>query len=362
MPADDLSLAIRIRADVQQALGGMAKVNDRLGDTGERGREATRSLEGVVRAALEAVDAHEALAGRTQAAFAAMVEDARAAAREQAEAGGSWIDQVRAELERFRQGSDDVAEETRDVTVGAFRSMERALARFVTTGKLSFSGFVDSVIADLARLAARRAITRPLAGLIAGALPGLLGGGPAAGDSSQSTQAIASQGAGVRRGGETAGPAQRRSIAEPPAQAARTSHGHVRGRTVPPGVFDGAPRFHSGGIAGLRPDGGIAGLRPDGGIAGSRLNRGIAGLRPEEIPVIVRRGEAIVTPQQLSALRVPRVSVQIENRGTPQREVGREVRLDPTGLVVAIVTDDLMQNGPIRQTMRRALGVGETVL
>ena len=89
MPADDLSLAIRIRADVQQALGGMAKVNDRLGDTGERGREATRSLEGVVRVALEAVDAHEALAGRTQAAFAAMVEDARAAARSRPRPAGA---------------------------------------------------------------------------------------------------------------------------------------------------------------------------------------------------------------------------------------------------------------------------------
>ena len=44
--------------------------------------------------------------------------------------------------------------------------------------------------------------------------------------------------------------------------------------------------------------------------------------------------------------------------GTPQREVNREVRLDPRGLVVAIVTDDLMRGGPIRQTLTRELGGG----
>ena len=298
MPDDDLSLAIRIRADVQQALVEMGKMNDRLGEAGARGRRATFSLEGLRRAALEAADAHEALGERAQAAHDATAESARAA------------------LAQVRRDSDAAAEETQAVTVGAFRSMEHAIARFATTGKLSFSGLVDSVIADLARLAARRAIVRPLAGLIAGALPGLFGGSPAGGDAAQAAQAAASRGAGVRRGIDPPSPRQGRSIA-------------------PPAIFDGAPRFHSGGIAGLRP---------------------------EEIPAIVRRGEAIFTPEQVRALGQPRVTVQIENRGTPQREVGRTLRLDPTGLVVAIVTDDLMKNGPIRRTMRHTLGVGEAIL
>lgn len=331
MPADDLALAIRIRADVQQVLDEMRKLNDRLGDTHERGREATRSLRGLKRAAFEAGDAHGALAGQAQAAFAAMAEGAREADRDRAQAGESWIDRTRAELERLRRDSDDVAEETRDVTVGAFRSMEHAVARFATTGRLSFSGFVDSVIADLARLAARRAITRPLAALIAGALPGLFGGPAASGDESQATQATISQGTGLQRGGETADPAPRRSIAEPPP------------------VFDGAPRFHSGDVAGRRPDGGIAGRRPDFSIAR---------LQAHQIPVIMQRAEAIVTPERVRAPVAPSVTIEIENRGTPQREVSRAVRLDPRGLVVSIVTDDLRRGGPIRQTLARELGAG----
>ena len=36
--------------------------------------------------------------------------------------------------------------------------------------------------------------------------------------------------------------------------------------------------------------------------------------------------------------------------------MSREVRLDPRGLVVSIVTDDIRRGGPIRQTMQRELG------
>ena len=80
----------------------MRKLNERLGEAGGRGREAARSLGGLGRAALEAADAHEALRQRVEATFDATVESARAAAREQAEAGESWIDGVRGALERLR--------------------------------------------------------------------------------------------------------------------------------------------------------------------------------------------------------------------------------------------------------------------
>ena len=301
MPADDLTLALRIRADVQQALDALRAVNASLGDTHGRGRQAGHSLRSLGQAALRAGDEHEALGLRAQDTFAAMIEGARTAARDQREFGESWIDSMRAGLERFRRDSEGAARETRDATIGAFRSMEDAVADFVATGRLSISGFVDSVIADLARLTVRRTITQPLADLLSAALSSVTGAGAAGGEATL------------------------------PDGAARGSRGNVRGSTLPPALFDVAPRFHAGGIAGLRPD---------------------------EVPVTVQRGEGIFTPAQMRALGSPNVTVRLENRGTPQREVSREVHFDPRGPIVTVVTDDLMYGGPIRQTIRRELRGG----
>ena len=285
MPADDLTLALRIRADVQQAVAELGKFNARLDTAQGSGRRAGRSLRELGQAAHGLGDAHEELGARAEAVYAAMAESAREAAQEQAKAGESWQDSVRAGLERLRRDAGESAHETRAATVDAFRAMEDAIAAFATTGRLSFAGFVDSVIADLARLAVRRTVTAPLADILSGALSG-----------------VAADGTGGRR-------------------------------TLPPALFDGAPRYHAGGIAGLRP---------------------------EEVPVILQRGEGVFTPAQMRALGAPSVTVQIENRGTPQRVVSRAVRLDPRDLVVTIVTEDLRHGGPIRQTLAREVlgGVG----
>jgi TP901 family phage tail tape measure protein/lambda family phage tail tape measure protein len=50
--------------------------------------------------------------------------------------------------------------------VNSFKGAEDALVNFVTTGKLSFKGLIDSMVADLARLAIRQAIMAPLAGIL----------------------------------------------------------------------------------------------------------------------------------------------------------------------------------------------------
>ena len=277
MPAD-LELALRVRADMREAIKGIGALNRSLGDSARRGDEAGAALTGATGAAQAFTTALGAL-GRES---------------------GSTLDQ------------------TRDAAESVFGAMESALARFVTTGRVSFSGFVDSVIADLARLATRRYITQPLGDLLFGAL----GGGATPGSA-----VFGRLQAGVGHAGAVAG-----------------QPGGVT-RQVPPAVFAFAPRFHSGGVAGLRPDGGIAGLRPD------------------EVPIIAQRGETILPRASGATLPrgaalAPAVEITFENRGTPQREVSREVRLDPRGLIVTVVTDDIRRGGPIRQTMQRELGGG----
>ncbi len=257
MPSD-LDLAVRVRADMREALQGIGALNRSLGDTARRSGEADAALAGATGAAREL----SATFGRARGP----------------ETNGTWIDAMQASLSALGHDSERTLDRTRSAAETAFDAMEGALARFVTTGRLDFSGFVDSVIADLARLAARRFFTQPLGDLLFGVLGG--------------SAAVAS-----------------------------------------------APIFHAGGRVGA-----LGGVR-----------RG-AGLRADEVPIIAQRGETILP--RGAQIAVPAVQINFENRGTPQREVSREVRFDPRGIVVSIVTDDLRRGGPIRQTMQRELGGG----
>ena len=268
MPGD-LELALRVRADMQEALQGIGALNRSLGETARRGDEAGASLSGA--------------AGSTQTFALAL---------------GS-----------LSRESESTLEQARTAAESAFGAMESALTRFVTTGKLSFSGFVDSVIADLARIATRRFIVQPLAN----ALFGAFGGGSGSGADLFGTLQT-----GVAHAGGTVG-----------------ALGGVT-RAVPPAIFAGAERYHTGGIAGLRPD---------------------------EVPIIAQRGEVILP--RASGATVPRgapaVHINFENRGTPQREVGREVRVDPRGLIVTVVTEDLDAGGPASQAIARRFGLRDAV-
>lgn len=128
------------------------------------------------------------------------------------------------------------------------------MGSFVKTGKLDFRDLVTSMIADLAKLAARRFVLGPLANVLSGALGGA--GGIFAN--------ILNAGGTVG----TAGP----------------------GRMVPVLAFANASRLHSGGWAGLRPD---------------------------EVPAILQRGERVLSKREAAATgsaTPPTVNVTIMTR------------------------------------------------
>jgi hypothetical protein len=136
---------------------------------------------------------------------------AGAAAAEGAEQAATGWAAVTTALADYTTKARDIGGDIGQTLVGAFQSAENAVATFVKTGKLDFRDLVTSMIADLAKLAARRFILGPIANALSGALGGAGG-----------------LFADILHGGGVVGTAGSQ-------------------RLVPAMAFAGAPRMHSGG-------------------------------------------------------------------------------------------------------------------
>ena len=208
-------------------------------------RDAVEALRAAMRASGE--DGADALDQATEAAdrVTESLDSAGQAGRAAGAANADGSEQaatgwaaVTATLADYAAKARDIGADIGQTLVGAFRSAEDAVAEFVKSGKLNFRDLVTSLIADLARLAARRFILGP----IASALGGILGGAGGL------VANILHSGGMVGSSGPT--------------------------RMVPAMAFAGAPRMHSGGWAGLRPD---------------------------EVPTILQRGERVLSRREAQA-------------------------------------------------------------
>lgn len=141
--------------------------------------------------------------------------------------------------------AQEIGQEVGDTLAGAFRSAEAAVGAFVEGGKLDFRSLVTSIIADLAKLSARKFVFGPIANALSGALTAGFGSlfGPAP------LMAPAPVPRPVLHGGGIAG-------------------GAAPLRLLPDAAFLAAPRLHAGGVAGLRAD---------------------------EVPAILHRGERVLS-------------------------------------------------------------------
>jgi len=173
---------------------------------------------------------------------AAAAGSAGAAAREAGAAAADGADQaatgwgaVTAALADYATKARNVGGDIGQALVGAFTSAENAVGEFVKTGKLDFRDLVTSMIADLAKLAARTFILGPIANALSGALGGA--GGLFANI--------------LHAGGMVGSPGP--------------------GRMVPALAFANAPRMHAGGWAGIKPD---------------------------EVPAILQKGERVLSRRE----------------------------------------------------------------
>ncbi|MFN4100136.1 MAG: phage tail tape measure C-terminal domain-containing protein [Pararhodobacter sp.] len=194
--------------------------------------------------------------GRAAGRAGAAARAAGAAAAEGADTALTGWAAVTAALADYAAKAREIGGDIGNALVGAFQSAENAVATFVKTGKLDFRDLVTSMIADLAKLAARRFILGPIANALSGALGGA--GGIFANI--------------LHAGGMVGAPGL--------------------GRMVPAMAFANAPRMHSGGWAGLRPD---------------------------EVPAILQRGERVLSRREAAGYghgqgAAPNISVTINAR------------------------------------------------
>lgn len=93
-----------------------------------------------------------------------------------------WMDGVTRALDAYQQDAQDAAANWENVTTNALGTMEDAFVQWATTGKLEARDMVNSILADLARLAVRKYITSNIASIFGMTMHtgGLVGSGGSA--------------------------------------------------------------------------------------------------------------------------------------------------------------------------------------
>lgn len=197
---------------------------------------------------------HQADGSETQEA-----EDLRTLAREQkgavqqvyedeAAARGDWLGGVKKGWEDYAFAASNAFKSTGDIVGRVFENMEDVFINFVKTGKFSFKDLIDSMLSDILRLEAKRAVSG-----LAGAALGALGGAWV--DSSTALGGLNMTLSSIFHSGVDS-----------------VGSGSAPQRSVPAALFSNAPRFHNG-------------------------------LAPDEFPAILQTGERVLSRKQVAQER-----------------------------------------------------------
>ncbi|MFN3770372.1 MAG: phage tail tape measure protein [Ectopseudomonas guguanensis] len=144
--------------------------------------EYARRLEELARAqGTSSALSAEAYQARVDALRAAMLQEiaiVEEGEKKKAVARGDAVSGIRQATEDYIDSANDLSSGFADAAGSAFQGLEDQIVQFVTTGKTSFADFANSVIADLIRIEARKAVAFAIGGSDGkGGLSSLLGMG-----------------------------------------------------------------------------------------------------------------------------------------------------------------------------------------
>jgi hypothetical protein len=227
--------------DAKSRAAGYAEAAAILSDAASRPMTAWQALKSAILGTGTEDEEALGLAGDAADALSEGFEEAGksaggagAAAKAAAEEAAIGWQAVTASLAEYAKGAMDWGKGIGETLTSAFTSAESAFRTFVTTGKFDFKSLISSILTDLATLAFKNSVLGPVANWLSKGLGGIF--------------------APVKHvGGMVGAPGP--------------------GRMVPALAFAGAPRMHSGGWAGLRPD---------------------------EVPAILQRGERVLSRAEVA--------------------------------------------------------------
>ncbi len=232
-----------------------------------------------------------------------------------------WSDGVRRAIRDYLDDATDAAKTFEQATTRALQAGEDAFVEWAQTGKFSAKDLFNTIAEEALRAAYRMAVVAPLGGIfdtIFGAIGSALAGG---------TGTVATTSSGTPM------------IGDFPTSTGPTAFAHTGGvigrdafptRMVDPRVFDGASRYHRGGLVG------------------------------GEVPVVARTGEGVFTPGQMRNLAPvpdarPTVNVAVNVRNTaPGTRASADVRREPGGDLSLDIVIEQIEGG-----MARHIGRGE---
>jgi lambda family phage tail tape measure protein len=171
---DQLELAAQARRDEASAWNALLDpIRNATSSLREQNDTRGMTVAQIAEEKLQQLQLSEALSGQ-QGIYSGLInaqQEYIGQLQRQRSAEENWRTGIQEAWQDYQERARNSAESAKTVVANSFKSMEDAVASFVTTGKLSFKSLASSIIAEMARAATNKAVSS-LLGYVLGAFGG----------------------------------------------------------------------------------------------------------------------------------------------------------------------------------------------
>lgn len=250
-----------------------------------------------------------------QAAMEASIAIQQASVTSRIALENRWESGASKAFRTYQENAGNAAKGVENLFNNAFRSMEDALVQFAMTGKLNFTNLANGIIADIIRMQAQAAIAG-FSKFLGQAIGSVFSAGLPDAGGQQSVQGNSDYVYDLHTGGIAGQGGSSRNLRDM-------------------SLFANAPRYHNGGVVGLKPN---------------------------EVPAVLLKGERVLPPGA-SVGGSPTINLTVYNQTGEQTETSQNVRQNDSGgydielFIRKVMMNDLGKNGPFTQGLASNFGL-----